>query len=59
MALTDKQAAVLSDFTMGFTLFMNDNPDVCEIFTEAWHNADNRTIRDIVDDYISELEAQP
>jgi hypothetical protein len=56
---TLQEQACINDFVKGFTTFMNDNPDVLEEFTEAWHNADNKTIKSIVDDYITELEPQP
>jgi hypothetical protein len=58
MYTKEQQAECLTDFVKGFTTFMDDNPETLEIFSEAWHNADNITIRDIVIDYIMELEAQ-
>lgn len=55
----ERQLTAINDFTDGFKLFLKENPDIQDIFVKAWHNADNKTIRDIVDDYIIELEAQP
>lgn len=59
MSTKAQQAECVVDFVKGFATFMVDNPDVLEEFAEAWHNADNKTIKSIVDDYITELESQP
>lgn len=49
----------LDDFMNGIYRYMQDNPETLAEFNDAYHNADNRTINDIISDYISELEPQP
>jgi len=48
----------VDEFCDGFTQFLQDNPDVSQEFNDAWYNADNRTINDIMYNYVSELESQ-
>jgi hypothetical protein len=59
MSTKEQYEECLADFVKGLAIFMDDNPEVLAIFAEAWYNTDNRTINDIVSDYISELEPQP
>ena len=51
-----RQLDAVCEFLVGFSNYLSENLDDLETFTEAWHNADNKTIKDIVVDYITELE---